>query len=116
MIGLIVLFLPLFLGVGIAAWVGRRVERATRKAVHGHESLWPVFTKHLASAVGVLIGVGFLLALMFAGPLDALDGHASWRELFGYALLQIILMAVFVTPAFVLGLLLGRQKKFGETR
>jgi hypothetical protein len=116
MIGLIGLFLPLFLGLALAALIGRRVERAMRQGVQSKKRLWPVVTRELALAAAVLLGVSVLLALMFAGLTDTLDGHASWPDIVDYALFQFVLMAVFVVPGLLLGLLLGRQKKFEGTQ
>ena len=110
MIGLVALFLPLFLGIGLAFPIGYRAERAAHGAKRRGKHWLPTFLKYVAGTGSLVLFVSIILAVMFADLADTLDGESSPEQFMGYIKFQAICMSVFLAPAVTMGLLLGRQR------
>ncbi|MBO9476437.1 hypothetical protein J7382_02715 [Shimia sp. R11_0] len=114
MIGLVALFLPLFLGVALAFAMCGKAQKASRKALKNKSFFLLVALRQLGLGAIVVVAAGIVLALCFASLTDTLDGHADAPQFWRYARFQMMMISVFFVPALVLALALGRQKRFGE--
>ncbi len=114
MIGLVAFFLPLLLGLVLAALFCGRANRASRKAMRSKEPFLVIAFKYLGIGFAALAGTGIVLAILFASATDTGNGHAEGHEFWQYVRFQILMLSVFFVPALLLSLVTGQQKRFGE--
>ncbi|WP_294221876.1 hypothetical protein [uncultured Shimia sp.] len=114
MIGLIALFLPLFLGVALAFAMCGNAQEASRRTMKSNTSFLPAALKQLGVGAVLVLAVGIVLALCFASLTDTFDGYADVHQFWKYALFQMKMISVFFVPALILALALGRQKRLDE--
>ena len=104
MIGLIVLILPLFLGGGLAYFLGRRARRLGRQASERGYTKRRLVCQTLGETFATIAGVSIVLAFLFADFADAYDGDASPEQFLGYVKMQAILLSLLTIPTALLGL------------
>ncbi|MGD9864407.1 MAG: hypothetical protein AB7S99_14460 [Pseudodonghicola sp.] len=109
MIGLIALFLPLFLGGVLAVPIGRRCRKLGARPQATGRRRWKFLIRALGETLAVLVGVSFVLAKWFAAELDTLDGTATLPEFLNYMKYQMVLLSLLAVPAAMLAFRDGKE-------